>query len=107
MEVAARSGSAESGAENARVSGPGSARQVSARQDSAGQAVQPGRTRSPFVVRVGAYVALTKPRIIELLLITTIPAMFAAQREVPPLTLVLATLAGGTLAAGDQRKDRR
>jgi heme o synthase len=110
VEVAARSGSAESGAENARVSGPGSARQVSARQDSArrvsarqdsaGQAVQPGRIRSPFVTRVGAYVALTKPRIIELLLITTIPAMFAAQREVPPLTLVLATLAGGTLAAG-------
>jgi protoheme IX farnesyltransferase len=105
VEVAARSGSAESGAENARVSGPGSAQQVSARQvsaqqDSAEQAVQPGRIRSPFVTRVGAYVALTKPRIIELLLITTIPAMFAAQREVPPLTLVLATLAGGTLAAG-------
>ncbi len=50
--------------------------------------------------RIGAYVALTKPRIIELLLITTIPAMFAAQRGVPPLTLVLATLVGGSLAAG-------
>ena len=36
----------------------------------------------------GAYVALTKPRIIELLLITTIPAMFAAQRQVPPLGLL-------------------
>lgn len=44
--------------------------------------------------------ALTKPRIIELLLITTIPAMFAARREVPSLWLVLATLVGGTLAAG-------
>ena len=52
------------------------------------------------LARIGAYVALTKPRIIELLLITTIPAMFAAQRQVPPLTLVLATLVGGTLAAG-------
>ena len=50
--------------------------------------------------RLGAYVALTKPRIIELLLITTIPAMFAAQRSVPTIGLVLATLAGGTLAAG-------
>ncbi|GAA2001799.1 protoheme IX farnesyltransferase [Nakamurella flavida] len=50
--------------------------------------------------KVGAYVALTKPRIIELLLITTIPAMFAAQRGVPPLGLVLVTLLGGALAAG-------
>ena len=50
--------------------------------------------------RLAAYVALTKPRIIELLLITTIPAMFAARREVPNLLLVLATLVGGALAAG-------
>ena len=109
MEVAARSGSAESGAENARASGPGSAQQDSeqqdsaqpnsARQDSTEQPVQPGRIRGPFATRIGAYVALTKPRIIELLLITTIPALFAAQREVPPLTLVLATLVGGALAA--------
>ena len=49
---------------------------------------------------VGGYVALSKPRIIELLLITTIPAMFAAQRQVPPLGLMIATLVGGTLAAG-------
>jgi heme o synthase len=105
VEVAARSGSAESGAENARASGPGSAQQDSAqpnsaRQDSTEQPVQPGRIRGPFATRIGAYVALTKPRIIELLLITTIPALFAAQREVPPLTLVLATLVGGALAAG-------
>lgn len=53
-----------------------------------------------FGARVGAYVALTKPRIIELLLITTIPAMIAAQRQVPSLWLALATLVGGTLAAG-------
>jgi len=50
--------------------------------------------------RLGAYVALTKPRIIELLLITTIPALFAAERRVPDLWLVLSTMLGGTLAAG-------
>ena len=50
--------------------------------------------------KVAAYVGLTKPRIIELLLITTVPALFAAERQVPPLGLVLATLIGGTLAAG-------
>jgi protoheme IX farnesyltransferase len=50
--------------------------------------------------RVAAYVALTKPRIIELLLITTVPAMFAAQRGVPSVGIMLATLIGGMLAAG-------
>ncbi|GAB2473527.1 heme o synthase [Xylanimonas ulmi] len=50
--------------------------------------------------RVGAYVALTKPRIIELLLVTTIPTMFLAQGGLPNLWLVLATLVGGALAAG-------
>lgn len=49
---------------------------------------------------VGAYVALTKPRIIELLLITTVPTMVLAQRGWPPLALVVWTLVGGTLAAG-------
>ncbi len=47
-----------------------------------------------------AYLALTKPRVIELLLVTTIPAMLLAQRGVPSLWLVLATLLGGTMAAG-------
>jgi protoheme IX farnesyltransferase len=55
--------------------------------------------RSPRVIG-GALVALTKPRIIELLLVTTVPAMMLAQRGVPPLRLILVTLAGGTLAAG-------
>ncbi len=59
-----------------------------------------GRQSLAMRSRVAAYVALTKPRIIELLLITTIPAMFAAQRQVPSLWLVLATMVGGTLAAG-------
>ena len=49
---------------------------------------------------VGAYIALTKPRIIELLLVTTLPTMVVAQRGVPPIWLMAATLAGGALAAG-------
>jgi protoheme IX farnesyltransferase len=49
---------------------------------------------------LGAYVALTKPRIVELLLLTTVPVMFLAQGGVPSLWLVLATVVGGTLAAG-------
>ncbi|MEP7194517.1 MAG: heme o synthase [Actinomycetota bacterium] len=47
----------------------------------------------------GDYVALTKPRIIELLLVTTFPTMFLAQRGLPPLWLIIATLVGGTLSA--------
>nr|WP_048700817.1 heme o synthase [Tetrasphaera australiensis] len=49
---------------------------------------------------LAAYVALTKPRIIELLLVTTVPTMFLAQRGVPSLWLVVATLIGGSLSAG-------
>ncbi len=49
---------------------------------------------------VGAYLALTKPRIIELLLVTTVPTMFLAARGVPSLWLVAATLVGGSLSAG-------
>lgn len=48
---------------------------------------------------LGAYLGLTKPRIIELLLVTTVPAMFLAARGVPSLRLVLATMVGGCLAA--------
>ena len=60
----------------------------------------------PFRDKAKAYVALTKPRIIELLLVTTVPAMVLAWRfvdGVSPLEftwLVVATLIGGTLAAG-------
>ncbi len=50
--------------------------------------------------RLGAYVALTKPRIIELLLVTTLPTMIVAQRGLPPVWLMAATLVGGALAAG-------
>lgn len=49
---------------------------------------------------VGAYVALTKPRIIELLLITTIPTMVLAERGWPSVQLMAVTLVGGSLAAG-------
>ena len=50
--------------------------------------------------RVGAYVALTKPRIIELLLVTTVPTMVVAERGLPSGWLVLWTVLGGALAAG-------
>lgn len=49
---------------------------------------------------VKAYVSITKPRVVELLLITTLPAMVLAARGLPPLGLALATLTGGALAAG-------
>jgi protoheme IX farnesyltransferase len=49
---------------------------------------------------VGAYVGLTKPRVIELLLLTTVPVMFFAEGGVPPLALVVSTVVGGTLSAG-------
>ena len=49
---------------------------------------------------LAAYVGLMKPRIIELLLLTTVPVMFLAQGGVPPLGLVVATVLGGTLSAG-------
>ncbi len=50
--------------------------------------------------KVAAYVALTKPRIIELLLVTTLPTMVVAAGRIPPVWLMVATLVGGSLAAG-------
>jgi heme o synthase len=58
-----------------------------------------GSRRTPSTV-IGSYVALTKPRIIELLLITTVPTMVLAAQGWPGTSLVLVTLLGGTLAAG-------
>ena len=58
-----------------------------------------GGRRSPRLV-AGSLLALTKPRIIELLLVTTVPPMLLAQRGLPPIGLIAATLAGGALAAG-------
>jgi protoheme IX farnesyltransferase len=56
--------------------------------------------RLPLRARAGAFVALTKPRIIELLLVTTVPTMVVAERGLPPLLLVVNTVIGGALAAG-------
>lgn len=53
-----------------------------------------------WVHRVKAYVALTKPRVIELLLVTTAPVMILAERGFPSVWLILATLVGGSLSAG-------
>jgi len=50
--------------------------------------------------RLRGYVALTKPRIVELLLVTTVPTMVVAERGLPPLALVFWTVLGGALAAG-------
>ena len=61
--------------------------------------ISPEVSRAPRS-RISAYIALTKPRIIELLLATTIPTMFLAAHGLPGLWLTLATLTGGCLAAG-------
>ncbi len=53
-----------------------------------------------WTARLRVYLALTKPRIIELLLVTTVPAMVLADRGLPDPWLVVAVLVGGTLAAG-------
>ena len=58
--------------------------------------------RAPVGVlrKVRAYVALTKPRVMELLLVTTLPVMVLAQGGIPDVWLVLATLVGGAMSAG-------
>jgi protoheme IX farnesyltransferase len=58
------------------------------------------RVRRDPVAVLRAYVALTKPRIVELLLVTTVPAMVVAAGGWPDLSLVLVVLVGGSLAAG-------
>ncbi|MGI9578957.1 MAG: heme o synthase [Microthrixaceae bacterium] len=50
--------------------------------------------------KVAAYVALTKPRIIELLLVTTVPVMIVADQGFPSIWLIVATVVGGSLSAG-------
>jgi protoheme IX farnesyltransferase len=59
-------------------------------------AATPGRSLS---ATINDYVALTKPRIIAMLLVTTLPAMMIADGGMPSLWLVLLTLTGGALAA--------
>jgi len=70
----------------------------SARAAAASGTAEAGR--AGFRDVLSAYVGLTKPRVIELLLLTTVPVMFAAQGGVPPLGLVVATVVGGALSAG-------
>lgn len=50
--------------------------------------------------RAAAFLALTKPRIVELLLVTTVPTMIVAAGGFPPVWLIVATVVGGSLAAG-------
>lgn len=73
---------------------------TAATPDTSSQDEQPNPGRPGPKGVLGAYLALTKPRVIELLLVTTIPAMFLAERGIPSLGLVLATLVGGAMAAG-------
>src|SRR3954454_9569774 len=61
-------------------------------------AVEP--LRRPVTATLGAYIRLTKPRVIELLLVTAVPPMILAQDGMPPLRLIVAVLIGGALAAG-------
>ena len=67
----------------------------------AGRSLADAAQRPPQSRRetLAAYIALTKPRIVELLLITTVPAMLLAAQGFPPLPLIAATLVGGTLSA--------
>lgn len=62
----------------------------------------PVTARNKLGVRrtIQAYIALTKPRVMELLLVVTVPAMVLAQHGLPSLWLVVATLIGGALSAG-------
>jgi heme o synthase len=66
---------------------------------NAGIGTAVGRLDLPVLRRFPAFVALMKLRIIELLLITTVPVMFVAARTVPSFSLVLCTLVAGTLSA--------
>jgi protoheme IX farnesyltransferase len=56
--------------------------------------------RPPLTARLRGYLALTKPRIIELLLVTTVPTMLVAEQGMPSVWLIVATVIGGTFAAG-------
>ena len=71
---------------------------VPAADDSTSSAV--GSASVTTRARLGAHVALTKPRIVELLLATALPTAFLAAGGLPPLWPTVAVLVGGTLAAG-------
>ncbi|WP_018135218.1 heme o synthase [Acaricomes phytoseiuli] len=65
-----------------------------------GSGKQASGFRARFAAKTKAYIALTKPRVIELLLVTTLPTMIFAGRAFPELGLIFATMIGGALAAG-------
>jgi heme o synthase len=67
---------------------------------SGAQVIAPVAPPAPAVSKVRAYYELTKPRIIVLLLVTTVPTMILARGGMPSLWLMAATLVGGTVAAG-------
>jgi len=69
--------------------------QIDSRPEAARSAAKPG-----FLRTLKAYVALTKPRVMELLLVVTVPAMILAERGLPSLWLIVATLIGGAMSAG-------
>jgi protoheme IX farnesyltransferase len=58
------------------------------------------RERPSFRRKAKAYFELTKPRVIELLLVSTVPTMILAQRGIPDIWLILATVIGGAFSAG-------
>ena len=60
----------------------------------------PANAKFSLWKKIGAYVELTKPRVMELLLVTTVPVMFLAQGGVPNVWLMIATVIGGALSAG-------
>ena len=73
-------------------------------QPTASSITQPRQTStrpglSSLTLQLNSYLALTKPRIVVLLLVTTLPAMFLAHQGVPATSLMLATVIGGALAA--------
>src|SRR5699024_8803329 len=73
-------------------------------ESAASQGISPSTAPEPTQQKIGfrrkakAYLALTKPRVIELLLVTTLPTMIIAYRDWPDLWIVLATMVGGALA---------
>jgi protoheme IX farnesyltransferase len=107
---AAGSGAAAGAAGNASTGGGSAAPPANPAQPAnpapPANPAQPGGSGRSLSATIRAYIALTKPRIIELLLITTVPAMVLATRDLPGVDwldwgwLVVWTLVGGTLAAG-------
>jgi protoheme IX farnesyltransferase len=80
-----------------RLRGPAGAGDTPGRPDMQEAPHDPGPSLKDTIT---AYYRLTKPEIIFLLLVTTVPAMFLAAHTVPSPWLILATLVGGALAAG-------